>query len=152
MKHYIFFLFLPLVAVILNSCNDEEKTLNKDLIEGRWEVVSSDHPTYTCIYDFTTNGKGFAEGELYTYYFVSDNNGETTKEPIENYDWNANGPQNNGNRLEVEIIPLSAINTPEASEKFEVYLVTELSAETMTWKRTTPDDGLIRKFVRLLDI
>lgn len=148
MKRYFFLLLLPLIAVILNSCNDEDEVLNQDLIEGQWEVISSDHPDYTCIYDFTTDGRGFAEGELYTYYIISNNNGEETKKTIENYYWHATGPQNNNNRLEVKIIPLSVINSPEAGDKLEEYLVTELSSRTMTWKRISPNDGLIRRFVR----
>lgn len=148
MKHKFFLLLLPLVTVILNGCNDEDEMLNKDLIEGQWEIMSSDHPDYTCIYDFITDGRGFAEGELYTYYLISNNNGEGTKDPIENYFWNTIGPQNNNNRLEVQIIPLNAINTPDAGDKLEEYLVTELSSKTMIWKRTNPNDGLIRKFFR----
>ena len=151
MKHYIFLLLFTLIFISFTGCEDDKEELNPYLITGKWELVSSDNPAYTCIYNFTEKGNGYAEGNLSTYYLVSDNNGEAVEQPIQEYCWDTFGPMNNDNIVEIDITPIEAIGTDDPWSVTQRFTVTNLSSKVMTWKRTWPDDGQVLTFIRVTE-
>ena len=138
-----------IVGLVMTACHDNEP-LSPEYIRGAWEMETSDHPEYTTIYDFSTVKDVDNHGVFEVYYLPTD--GKTqTKHPVDKYDWYAFGPQNNKGVLDIQFAPVD-VKDEELMDEFESYIITDISAERMTWKRTIPNDGLIIRFIRRDDL
>lgn len=137
------------VGLVMTACHDDEP-LDAKYIKGKWEVEKYDHPEYTTIYDFSTIKEFDNWGTVDVYYLATDGQTET-EIPVKTYDWHAGGPQNNNGILDISIVPVDATDD-ELLDKWEYYVITEISSKRMTWRRETPDDGLIIHFIRRDDL
>lgn len=138
-----------IVGIVTTACHDNEP-LSAEYIRGKWEVEMADHPEYTTIYDFTTI-KGFDDHGLFEVYYLTTDGQTVTKHPVNTYEWYAYGPQNNNGILDISYVPIDT-NDGELMDVFQCYIITDISSQRMTWKRTIPNDGLTVCFIRRDDL
>lgn len=136
MKKYLFLLLLPLITVVLNSCDDDDdKGLNPDLIKGRWEISAPDQSENTLMYIFETV-KGF--NNYGTVEVKSINEDGTIEEiPVRKYDWHAAGPQNNNGVLDITLTP-AGVDGSDPDFYYETYIITRLTSAKMIWQGVYP--------------
>ncbi|MDE5568398.1 MAG: hypothetical protein K2J12_08130 [Muribaculaceae bacterium] len=142
-------LFGPLLfifSLLLAACNHDDNLLDPALIKGSWEVVDENHPDYTIIYAFSTI-KDFDNWGTFEVYYLHNDGDNIVKQPVNQYDWHAAGPQNNNGVLDISFTPVDA-KDEELFDVFQNYIITELTPAKMTWRRITPDDGLTLSFIR----
>lgn len=150
MKHFVFFWLLPIIAVALSSCDNDDDQLDPKLIKGTWEMVADDDSEYTAIYTFET-AKGLNNYGTVEVMIIPENSSVTEGMTTHRFDWHASGPQNNGGILDITLTPADAAT--DAPFTYEIYVITRLTSSKMDWKGSEPSEikGKSVKFIRRSD-
>ncbi len=139
MKKYLYLLLLPILVVIVTSCDDKDDkpTILINYLSGNWEVVESDHSEYTTIYNISAENLSFPSagtvgysGSLTTYYLKEDNSPIQDKE----YSWKIVAIEDVYYPL-IELIWQADIddkNGDEPNNRF-YYRIEELTPTSMRW-------------------
>lgn len=147
MKKFLFLLLVSLLTFTLTSCNDDDDTMDTidtHLIKGIWEVEQTDHPDYTCIYQFSTQSENtWSWGTLTQYYLNTI--GETIHNKI--YDWHVSDP-NNSDMVYLDITLKGDVDSEDEWENTERYIVEKISTKEMILKSCMVGDTKTR--IRLL--
>lgn len=145
---YWYFLLLSVVAVVLYGC-DDDSVMDTKLIKGQWEVASADSPEYGCIYNFTTKSENtWSWGVLTTYYL------SVSQHPVfdKMYDWHVSDPDNY-DTVYLDLTPIDELNSDDAWENTDTYIVEKLTASEMILRESDAGDAGIRiKFIRRNDL
>ncbi|MDE7152870.1 MAG: hypothetical protein K2O00_00325 [Muribaculaceae bacterium] len=149
MKKFLYLLLLPLIAVAFSSCDDNNEPIDTKLIVGQWEIVSADHPEYTCIYNFTTqNQNTWSWGTLTTYYLTVSGNPVYDKV----YSWHISDPQND-DTVYLETTLQGELDSDDAWGNTDYFIVEKLTSTEMTLRRNTVGDSRTKiKFLRRNDL
>lgn len=135
MKKFLNLLIFSLLAIAVNSCNDDDP-LNPELIKGSWKEIATDNFGFTTVYTFETTKNFSNYGTLEVKYLHAD--GSPVEEmPAKNYDWHASGPQNNDGELDITITP-AGINADDPEFFYETYIITDLTHKRMIWRGLEP--------------
>lgn len=137
MKKYIFILLLPLLAVALCGCDDEENTsdVNLNLFAGRWELISRNHPDYGCIYDFeqspedTDRPAGQYHGSLITYYLTA------TGKPLYNQAFSWDITETGASAQVLNLTLIGDLDSYESSSEILHYKIVRLTTSHL-WLQT----------------
>lgn len=150
MKRFVFFWLLPIIAVVLSSCDNDDDQLDPKLIKGTWEMAADDDSEYTAIYTFET-AKGLNNYGTVEVMIMPENGSIADGMTTRRYDWHASGPQNNGGILDITLTPADAAT--DDSFSYEIYVITRLTSSKMDWKGSEPSEikGKSVKFMRRSD-
>lgn len=148
MKKFLFYIMLPIMAVVFSSCSDDDDVMDTKQIKGVWQLVSQGSPDRGRIYSFATqNENTWSWGTLTTYYLTVSGN------PVSDgvFDWHVSDPENY-DPVYLDITPAD-LPGDDAWEATKQYIVEKLTASEMVLKPVTPgasDTQLI--FVRRNDL
>ena len=150
MKRFAFFCLLPVFAVALSSCDNDDDQLDPKLIKGTWEMAADDDSEYTAIYTFET-AKGLNNYGTVEVMIMPENGSIADGMTTRRYYWHASGPENNGGILDITLTPADAAG--DAPFSYEIYGITRLTSSTMDWKGAEPSEtkGNSVKFIRRSD-
>lgn len=139
MKKYLYLLLLPILVVIVTSCDDKDDkpTILINYLSGNWEVVESDHSEYTTIYNISAENLSLPSagtvgysGSLTTYYLKEDNSPIQDKE----YSWKIVAIEDVYYPL-IELIWQADIDDKKGDEPHNrfYYRIEELTPTSMRW-------------------
>lgn len=150
MKKFLLLLWLPVVAVVLPSCNSDkdepDNSLNTNLIKGTWELTSPDAQGRTWYYDFKTSGQStFSWGTLTTYCALEGD----VPERNALYEWHVTDPANS-NPVYLDITSSGDFTGAMVTES---YIVNKVTQKEMVLTKTTDRAGEeVLKFKRRNDL
>lgn len=157
MNKLLLLLVLPLLAVGLTGCDDDEdvKPMDLNLLDGVWTVEDrggQDVFAEGCILDISTSedltegSYGGCQGSVMTYYLTVD--GTTRHDTV--YRWNILEMENHMPLL--NLIWFGELDGEEYSKEVHSYKITKLTDTHMWWQpRDDGDSGMI-KFRRRSDL
>ena len=149
MKKFIYMFMLPVIALVFNSCEEDDDVMNTKLIKGQWEVVSENSSDYACIYNFTTQSENtWSWGELTTYYITT--SGSIVHDKL--YDWHVSDPDNY-DTVYMEITLKGLLDGDDPWENTDYFIVEKLTSHEMVLRKNEVGDSETRiKFRRRNDL